>query len=65
MVAGGLDWDPMQIPVADTTPQTAEVQKHSIQELSHSLSYVCHPHPPMAVRGLKGCLRDHGQPQDP
>lgn len=51
MVAGRLRWDPVQVPIADTTAQTAEGQKHSVQQLSHSPSYLCHPLPLMAVRG--------------
>lgn len=58
VVAGGLGWDPVQIPIANATPQTAKGQKHSIQGLSHSPSYLCHPHPLLAVRVLKGCPLD-------
>lgn len=64
MVAGRLGWDPVQIPVANTTAQTAKDQKHSIQELSHIVPqpFLSLPPHPLMVQGASWT---NGQPQDP
>lgn len=57
MVTGGLGWDPVQIPVADTTPETAKGQKHSIQKLSHVVPQPFLSLPPPPANGSEGAER--------